>query len=90
MLPGGMTTVVGRIRRDSVLENGVKWVFLFPNTKLGAARGAISVAEHLLHTGQAQDSTAESQDRDRSGRFPSPVRRLAVLELFSTLPFGEL
>jgi len=47
----GMTTVVGRIRRDSVLDNGVKWVLLSHNTKLGAAKGAISVAEYLLHTG---------------------------------------
>jgi len=47
----GMTTVVGRIRKDSVLENGVKWVLLSHNTKLGAAKGAISVAEYLLHTG---------------------------------------
>jgi aspartate-semialdehyde dehydrogenase len=50
-LNDGMTTVVGRIRRDSVLENGVKWVLLSHNTKLGAAKGAISVAEYLLHTG---------------------------------------
>jgi aspartate-semialdehyde dehydrogenase len=47
----GMTTVVGRIREDSVLENGVKWILLSHNTKLGAAKGAISVAEYLLHTG---------------------------------------
>jgi aspartate-semialdehyde dehydrogenase len=51
MLNDGMTTVVGRIRKDSVLENGVKWVLLSHNTKLGAAKGAISVAEYLLHTG---------------------------------------
>ncbi len=50
-LHDGMTTVVGRIHSDSVLENGVKWVLLSHNTKLGAAKGAISVAEYLLHTG---------------------------------------
>jgi aspartate-semialdehyde dehydrogenase len=50
-LNDGMTTVVGRIRKDSVLENGVKWVLLSHNTKLGAAKGALSVAEYLLHTG---------------------------------------
>ncbi len=50
-LHDGMTTVVGRIRADSVLENGVKWVLLSHNTKLGAAKGAISVAEYLIHTG---------------------------------------
>jgi len=47
----GMTTVVGRVRADSVLENGVKWILVSHNTKLGAAKGAISVAEYLLHTG---------------------------------------
>ncbi len=52
-LHDGMTTVVGRIRRDTVLENGVKWVLLSHNTKLGAAKGAISVAEYLIHTGFA-------------------------------------
>jgi aspartate-semialdehyde dehydrogenase len=52
MLHGGMTTVVGRICKDSVLENGVKWVLLSHITKLGAVRGAISVAEYLLHTAQ--------------------------------------
>jgi aspartate-semialdehyde dehydrogenase len=52
-LHDGMTTVVGRIRADSVLENGVKWVLLSHNTKLGAAKGAISVAEYLIHTGLA-------------------------------------
>jgi aspartate-semialdehyde dehydrogenase len=47
----GMTTVVGRLRRDTVLENGVKLVLLSHNTKLGAAKGAVSVAEYLVHTG---------------------------------------
>jgi aspartate-semialdehyde dehydrogenase len=46
-----MTTVVGRIREDLVLENGVKRVLLSQNSKLGAAMGAISVAEYWLHTG---------------------------------------
>jgi aspartate-semialdehyde dehydrogenase len=47
----GMTTVVGRLRPDTVLENGVKLVLLSHNTKLGAAKGAVSVAEYLVHTG---------------------------------------
>jgi aspartate-semialdehyde dehydrogenase len=49
----GMTTVVGRIRPDPVLENGVKFVLLSHNTKLGAAKGACLVAEYLVHTGLA-------------------------------------
>lgn len=47
----GMTVVVGRIRRDPVLVNGVKLMLLSHNTKLGAAKGAVSVAEYLIHSG---------------------------------------
>lgn len=45
---GGMTVTVGRIRKDSVLENGIKYVCLAHNTKLGAAKGALQTAEYLL------------------------------------------
>ena len=44
---GGMTTVVGRLREDKVL-GGVKYVLVSHNTKMGAAKGAVLVAE-LLH-----------------------------------------
>ena len=44
---GGMATSVGRIRPDSALENGVKFVLVSHNTKMGAARGAVLVAEYL-------------------------------------------
>ena len=50
-LDGGMTTSVGRIRPDNLLPNGVKFVLLSHNTKMGAAKGATLVAEHLLETG---------------------------------------
>jgi aspartate-semialdehyde dehydrogenase len=46
-----MTTVVGRLREDGVLDNGVKFVLLSHNTKMGAAKGAILMAEHLFHQG---------------------------------------
>ena len=42
---GGMATSVGRLREDAVLPNGVKFVLVTHNTKLGAARGAVLVAE---------------------------------------------
>jgi len=42
---GGMATSVGRLREDSVLTNGVKFVLVSHNTKLGAARGSVLVAE---------------------------------------------
>lgn len=44
---GGMTVSVGRIRKDPVLENGIKFVCLAHNTKLGAAKGALQTAEYL-------------------------------------------
>jgi aspartate-semialdehyde dehydrogenase len=50
---GGMTTVVGRVREDPVLRNGVKFVVLSHNTKMGAAKGATLVAEYLVHQGLA-------------------------------------
>jgi aspartate-semialdehyde dehydrogenase len=42
---GGMATSVGRLREDAVLANGVKYVLVSHNTKLGAAKGAVLVAE---------------------------------------------
>lgn len=44
---GGMTVTVGRVRRDPLLENGIKYVSLAHNTKLGAAKGALQTAEYL-------------------------------------------
>ena len=48
---GGMVTSVGRMREDAVLENGLKYVLVSHNTKMGAAKGAILVAEQLLKQG---------------------------------------
>lgn len=47
----GMATSVGRVRRDSAFENGVKFVLVSHNTKMGAAKGAILVAEMLKARG---------------------------------------
>jgi aspartate-semialdehyde dehydrogenase len=44
----GMATVVGRIRKDNVLKNGIKYVLVSHNTKMGAAKGAVLVAELLI------------------------------------------
>lgn len=49
---GGMTTSVGRIREDSVLPNGMKWVLVSHNTKMGAAKGAILAAELMKVKGR--------------------------------------
>lgn len=47
----GMSTVVGRIRQDAVFRNGLKFVVLSHNTKKGAAKGEILVAEYLVKKG---------------------------------------
>jgi aspartate-semialdehyde dehydrogenase len=47
----GMATVVGRIRKDPALENGIKYVLVSHNTKMGAARGAVLEAELLIESG---------------------------------------
>jgi aspartate-semialdehyde dehydrogenase len=44
---GGMTTVVGRLREDLVFANGIKYMLVSHNTRMGAAKGAILVAEYL-------------------------------------------
>ncbi|HYI00709.1 aspartate-semialdehyde dehydrogenase [Hyalangium sp.] len=48
---GGMATTVGRVREDGVLENGFKYVLVSHNTKMGAAKGAILVAELMKAQG---------------------------------------
>ncbi|HEY1334751.1 MAG TPA: Asd/ArgC dimerization domain-containing protein, partial [Myxococcaceae bacterium] len=48
---GGMATTVGRLREDGVLENGVKLVLVSHNTKMGAAKGAVLVAELMRSKG---------------------------------------
>lgn len=48
---GGMVTSVGRVRRDHALPNGIKYVLVSHNTKMGAAKGAMLVAEYLVHQG---------------------------------------
>ncbi len=47
----GMATTVGRVREDGVLENGFKFVLVSHNTKMGAAKGAILVAELMRAQG---------------------------------------
>jgi aspartate-semialdehyde dehydrogenase len=47
----GMTTTVGRVREDQVLPNGVKYVLVSHNTRMGAAAGAVLVAEYLVAQG---------------------------------------
>jgi aspartate-semialdehyde dehydrogenase len=48
---GGMLTSVGRVRADEALQNGIKYVLVSHNTKMGAAKGGILVAEYLAQQG---------------------------------------
>ena len=47
----GMATSVGRLREDGALQNGVKYVLVSHNTKMGAAKGAILIGEYLATKG---------------------------------------
>jgi aspartate-semialdehyde dehydrogenase len=47
----GMVTSVGRLRRDETVDNGWKYVLVSHNTKMGAARGCILLAEYLIERG---------------------------------------
>jgi aspartate-semialdehyde dehydrogenase len=48
---GGMATSVGRLRSDDAIDNGLKYVLVSHNTKMGAAKGAVLVAEYLAAQG---------------------------------------
>ena len=47
----GMATSVGRLRAEPALANGLKYIALSHNTRMGAARGAVLVAEYLCRAG---------------------------------------
>jgi aspartate-semialdehyde dehydrogenase len=47
----GMATTVGRLRMDPTLPNGLKYMLVSHNTKMGAAKGALLVAEDLIARG---------------------------------------
>ena len=47
----GMATVVGRLRPDTAFENGLQYVVLSHNTKMGAAKGTVLAAELLVQRG---------------------------------------
>lgn len=47
----GMTTSVGRIREEPLFRNGIKYVLVSHNTKMGAAKGTILVGEYLISKG---------------------------------------
>lgn len=48
---GGMVTTVGRIRNDTPLENGIRYMLVSRNTKMSEVRGSVLVAEMLISEG---------------------------------------
>jgi aspartate-semialdehyde dehydrogenase len=48
---GGMTTSVGRLRPDPLWPHGLRFVLVSHNTKFGAAKGAVLLAEALRRDG---------------------------------------
>ncbi|MFM7737132.1 MAG: aspartate-semialdehyde dehydrogenase [Alphaproteobacteria bacterium] len=46
---GGMSTSVGRLRLDAA---GLRYMLVSHNTKMGAAKGAVLVAEHMVDAGR--------------------------------------
>jgi len=49
---GRMVVGVGSVRPEAALANGLKYVALSHNTRLGAAKGLVLVAEYLAHSDQ--------------------------------------
>ncbi len=47
----GMTTSVGRIRKEPLFQHGLRYLLVSHNTKMGAAKGSILVAEYLIAKG---------------------------------------
>lgn len=47
----GMATSAGRFRADNALDNGVKYLLVSHNTKMGAAKGAVLMAEYFHQQG---------------------------------------
>jgi aspartate-semialdehyde dehydrogenase len=47
----GMATSIGRLRADGALPNGIKYVLVSHNTKMGAASGAVLIGEYLAQKG---------------------------------------
>ena len=43
----GMTTTIGRVEKEELFENGLKYVLFSHNKKMGSAKGAVLLAEML-------------------------------------------
>ncbi len=48
----GMTTTIGRLEKDEIFGNGIKYVLFSHNKKMGSAKGAVLLAESLYKRGK--------------------------------------
>lgn len=48
----GMTTTIGRVEREELFENGLKYMLFSHNKKMGSAKGAVLLAEALYRKGK--------------------------------------
>jgi len=44
---GGMTTTIGRVEKEELFDNGIKYILFSHNKKMGSAKGAVLLAEML-------------------------------------------
>lgn len=47
----GMTTTIGRVEREELFDNGLKYMLFSHNKKMGSAKGAVLLAEMLYKKG---------------------------------------
>ena len=48
----GMTTTIGRVEKEDLFDNGLKYVLFSHNKKMGSAKGAVLLAESLYKKGK--------------------------------------
>ena len=48
----GMTTSIGRVEKEDLFDNGLKYVLFSHNKKMGSAKGAVLLAESLYKKGK--------------------------------------
>jgi aspartate-semialdehyde dehydrogenase len=49
---GGMTTTSGRVEKEELFDNGLKYMLFSHNKKMGSAKGAVLLAEMLYKKGK--------------------------------------
>ena len=48
----GMTTTIGRVEKEELFDNGLKYILFSHNKKMGSAKGAVLLAEMLHKKGK--------------------------------------